>query len=91
MLPGTLWAWLPRVRAETARSGALWSVRAARGTVPDLLVRPHERELDDAFARSIGPRAVRWHVANAGHTRGLDEHPQEYARRVRAFLDDALR
>jgi hypothetical protein len=62
--------------------------------VPVLLISSSaadERELDDAFARSIGPRAVRWHVADAGHTGALDAHPQEYARRVHAFLDGALR
>jgi uncharacterized protein len=50
----------------------------------------HERTIDDAYARRIGPRAQRWHVADAPHIGALDVHRAAYAARLDAFLADAL-
>ena len=61
--------------------------------VPVLLVasnRPHERQLDSAYAARIGAGARLWHVADAGHTQAFARHPDHYRERVLAFLDDAL-
>ena len=61
--------------------------------VPVLLIAsnaPNERATDQIFRDRIGPSAALWYVAEAGHTKALDIHPQAYAARVRAFLRAAL-
>ena len=42
------------------------------------------------YAAAYGGPSALWRV-DAGHTKGLAEHPQEYERRVDAFFDKALR
>jgi pimeloyl-ACP methyl ester carboxylesterase len=42
------------------------------------------------YAAAYGDPSALWRV-DAGHTKGLAEHPQEYERRVDAFFDKALR
>lgn len=50
-----------------------------------------EEGLAATYIRSASPRTVQvWQVAGAGHTRGLDERPREWARRVTGFLDREL-
>jgi hypothetical protein len=61
--------------------------------VPVLLIAsnaPNERATDQIFRDRIGPSASLWYVADAGHTKALDIHPQAYAARVGAFLRAAL-
>ncbi|HSD01821.1 MAG TPA: alpha/beta fold hydrolase [Gaiellales bacterium] len=61
--------------------------------VPVLLIASSagdERALDGIFRERIGPEATLWYVADAGHTRALAVHPDEYARRVTGFLSSAL-
>ena len=64
-----------------------------RVRVPVLLIAsnaPNERATDQIFRNRIGPSASLWYVADAGHTKALDIHPQAYAARVTAFLRAAL-
>jgi hypothetical protein len=50
-----------------------------------------EVELSPAYARAAGEPKEWWEIPDAGHTDGLSGRPDEYERRVVAFLDDALR
>jgi fermentation-respiration switch protein FrsA (DUF1100 family) len=50
-----------------------------------------EVELAPAYARAAGEPKEWWEIPDAGHTDGLSARPEEYERRVVAFLDDALR
>jgi pimeloyl-ACP methyl ester carboxylesterase len=46
--------------------------------VPVLLIashRAHERTIDEAYRRRIGPRAQLWYVADAAHTKALESAP----------------
>ena len=64
-----------------------------RVRVPVLLIAsnaPNERATDQIFRNRIGPRASLWYIADAGHTKALDIHPQAYAARVTALLRAAL-
>ncbi|HEY7258899.1 MAG TPA: alpha/beta fold hydrolase [Gaiellales bacterium] len=61
--------------------------------VPALLIASSagdERALDGIYRDRIGPEASLWYVADAGHTRALAVHPDEYEARVTAFLSGAL-
>ena len=49
-----------------------------------------EPTLAPKYAAAYGNRAALWRV-DAGHTKGLAEHPEAYAQRVDAFFDRALR
>jgi fermentation-respiration switch protein FrsA (DUF1100 family) len=42
------------------------------------------------YADAYGPKAKLW-LTDTGHTKALQEHPQEYRARVKAFLAKALR
>lgn len=42
--------------------------------------------LKDNYAASAGEKAI-WRVPDAGHAQSLGKHPDEYARRVREFLN----
>jgi pimeloyl-ACP methyl ester carboxylesterase len=50
----------------------------------------NEPVLARKYADAYGKPGALWRV-DAGHTRGLAEHPKEYDERVTAFLDKALR
>jgi dienelactone hydrolase len=50
----------------------------------------NEPHFNRIYAEAYGDRAAYWHV-DAGHTKGLAEHPREYERRVIGFFDRALR
>jgi uncharacterized protein len=47
-----------------------------------------ERELDSAYTR--GTKAQLWQLPRSAHTRGLEDHPHDYAKRVFALFDRAL-
>ena len=47
-----------------------------------------ERELDRAYTR--GTTAQLWQPPHSAHTRGLEDHPHAYAKRVLALFDRAL-
>jgi hypothetical protein len=49
-----------------------------------------ERKAALLYARAAGERGDLWEV-DAGHTQGLRDHPQEYARRVIGFFNRTLR
>jgi hypothetical protein len=49
---------------------------------------PSEVLTPEFYERAQGPKTL-WQV-DADHTKALETHPQEYERRVVAFLDDAL-
>ena len=49
-----------------------------------------ERSAAPIYARAAGEPGDLWEV-DAGHTRGLDEHPRAYSRRVLGFFEQALR
>jgi uncharacterized protein len=67
---------------------------AARTTSPILLITAGDVAEEAHAARYIAagsPSTVaRWDVPDTGHTQALDTHPNEWERRVVAFLDDAL-
>jgi len=42
------------------------------------------------YAAAYGEPGALWRV-DAGHTKGLEQHPKEYERRVIAFFDQGLR
>jgi uncharacterized protein len=68
--------------------------RLDRIRVPVLLIasnRRNERRIDSVFRDRIGARATLWYVADAGHTKALERHPDAYRARVLNFLADALR
>jgi uncharacterized protein len=48
-------------------------------------------ELNTTFYAAAGEPKTLWKIADAGHTGGLDAHPEQYERRVIAFFDRALR
>jgi uncharacterized protein len=48
-------------------------------------------ELNPTFYAAAGEPKTLWKIADAGHTGGLDAHPEQYERRVIAFFDRALR
>jgi hypothetical protein len=48
-----------------------------------------EPHFNRIYADAYGDQAAYWHV-DAGHTKGLAEHPREYERRVIGFFDRAL-
>jgi hypothetical protein len=61
--------------------------------VPVLLIASSagdEQTLDGIFRDRIGPEASLWHVADAGHTRALAVHSDEYERRVVGLLSAAI-
>jgi uncharacterized protein len=47
-------------------------------------------ELNRQFYAAAGEPKTLWEISDAGHTGGLDAHPEEYERRVITFFDDAL-
>ena len=47
-----------------------------------------EREFDRAYVR--GTRANLWELPHSPHTRGLEDHPRAYAKRVLTLFDRAL-
>ena len=47
-------------------------------------------ELNEQFYAAAGEPKTLWKIADAGHTGGLDTHPEEYEQRVIAFFDRAL-
>jgi hypothetical protein len=47
-------------------------------------------ELNANFYAAAGEPKALWKIADAGHTGGLDTHPEEYEQRVIAFFDSAL-
>ena len=47
-----------------------------------------EREFDRAYTR--GTKAQLWQLPRSAHTRGLEDHPRSYARRVLALYNGAL-
>jgi fermentation-respiration switch protein FrsA (DUF1100 family) len=49
-----------------------------------------EPVLGPKYAAAYGDPGALWRV-DAGHTKGLAEHPKEYEQRVTAFFDEALR
>jgi fermentation-respiration switch protein FrsA (DUF1100 family) len=50
-----------------------------------------ERRYNELYDRAGGPNVTRWEIADSGHVGGMDAAPEEYERRVIAFLDRALR
>jgi len=48
---------------------------------------PIERTVQRRYARGTGAQV--WELPGSAHTRGLHDHPDEYARRVRDLLDSA--
>lgn len=69
------------------------SVQAA-GSTQFLLIAaenaPDEQEFNTLFAEAAGGRSELWVVPNGGHTNGYALYPDEYERRVVAFLTAAL-
>lgn len=51
---------------------------------------PQEIDLNPTYFDSAGEPKQIWEVPGAGHIDGLDTRPEEYERRVIAFLDEAL-
>lgn len=49
-----------------------------------------ERDQAEWYADAAPDRVEVWDVPDVGHTRALDEHPQEWSSRVVAFLESAL-
>jgi dienelactone hydrolase len=47
-------------------------------------------ELNPTYAEAGGPTTEIWEITDAGHIQGLDDHPEEYERRVIGFFDRAL-
>jgi len=47
-------------------------------------------ELNEQFYAAADEPKTLWRIADAGHTAGLDTHPEEYEQRVIAFFDHAL-
>ena len=52
--------------------------------------RPDEIPVNRAYRAAAGASAELWEIPEAGHTKGLEARPAEYARRVTAFLDRAI-
>ena len=48
-----------------------------------------EPVVDRKYAAAYGDPGALWRV-DAGHTKGLAEHPKQYERKVIAFFDDGL-
>ena len=67
-----------------ARLGGL--VRTVAADRPLLMIAtvPVERTLQRRYAE--GTTAQVWELPDSGHTKGLEDHPDEYARRVTAVL-----
>lgn len=63
-------------------------VALAAGIV--LLVLALVLQLAGSYRDRIGPEASLWYVGDAGHTRALAVHPDEYERRVVGFLEASL-
>jgi uncharacterized protein len=67
-----------------------------RGLVPRIAPRPllliatsaYERDLNRIYVRGSGGSV--YEIPDAGHTRGLEQHPAEYTRRVVSTFDRAL-
>jgi uncharacterized protein len=47
-------------------------------------------ELNPQLYAAAGEPKTLWEISDAGHTGGLEAHPQQYEQRVVAFFDDAL-
>ena len=61
--------------------------------VPVLLIASSagdERALDGIYRDRIGSETELWYVGDAGHTRALAVHPDEYETRVTALLNGVL-
>jgi hypothetical protein len=60
---------------------------------PVLLIwAPHDgrESMNPTYRELIGPSAATWSIPDAGHVQGIHAHPEEYERRVIAFLDRAF-
>lgn len=66
----------------------------ARTKAPLLLIAApnsgHGEELNRGYARAAGDAAELWEIPEARHVGGLQARPEEYDRRVMAFLDREL-
>jgi hypothetical protein len=77
-------------RGEAKPRPLLDLVHEVAHTRPLLLIATiaFEREIDRAYTR--GTKAQLWQLPRSGHTRGLEDHPQAYAKRVLALFGRAL-